>query len=135
MNKLIAGIISLAMGIALTMPLVECRRGGGAVIGGFAGGMMGSMVGSAIARDSGSSRAAEEAREARQETRDLRRDQERERIARIEQQRRDDELRRLQDKLKEAAGTNVLTYFLVGLVLIFAVALVGLGFLLVKRKG
>ncbi len=136
MKKCVANIFATLAIVLLVMPLSQCRRGaGGAIIGGFAGGMMGSVVGNAISKDSGNSRAIEEAHQARQEAREVRKDQDRDRLDRIEQQRRDEEMRRLQDRLKDTERSNSpVTFLLISLVVIFGLALAVLGFLLVRRK-
>ena len=108
--------------MGLVAPFAVCGRGGDAAIGGFAGGMMGSVIGGAMTRDRGSSRDREDAREARDEARDMRRERDR---------RRYNESQRAQDR---RSHTSPMVLFLIGLIIVLGVALVVLGFLLMKKR-
>lgn len=128
-------IVLLTYSLVLVGPLLQGGRGGDAAIGGFAGGMFGSVIGNAISKDnSGTSRAQEDAARAREEARQLRREQERDRYERIENKRREDDLRRLQDKIQEGDRTNPMILMLIALVVIFGLGLAILGFMLMRRK-
>ncbi len=131
MKKLIVVTYSLV----LVAPMLQGGRGGDAVVGSFAGGMLGSVVGNALSKDnSGPSQAQQDAARAREETRDLRREQERDRYERIENKRREDELRRLQDRIQEGDRTNPMILMLIALVVIFGLGLAILGFMLMRKK-
>ena len=111
--------------MGLIAPFAICGRGGDAAIGGFAGSMVGSVIGGAMTRDRGSSRDREDAREARDEARDMRRERDR---------RRYNESQRAQDRRGHSSRTSPMVLFLIGLIIVLGVALVVLGFLLMKKR-
>ncbi|MBY0352835.1 hypothetical protein K2W90_00545 [Candidatus Babeliales bacterium] len=124
MKKILLAVIAVAVSVS---GLYARHGSGGSAFGGaLAGSMIGGIATSAIVSGN-SNRASDDAARARQETEQLRRDQERERVQRLENQVRDEELKR------KMGGGNMFN-FLFGLVIALIIAVIGLGFLIVKKR-
>ena len=130
-------VLSFLILISAVYSVHAGRGSGGAAFGGalgliaacdyvIAGSMIGGIATTAIVSGS-SSRHADDAARARQETELLRREQERDRVQRLENQVREEKLRRT------IGGGDGMLNLLIGIIVVLILGIMGLIFLVLKR--
>lgn len=139
----------LVLGLLPLMPSIKADGEGGAIAAGVAAGLFTGIATSAIA-NSGSSksdRAEAQAVKAREETEQLRRDQERERVEQLrrdqerrELERKDEQIRQLNEHLRHierqaGSGTSsMVLYLLFGFILLLTAAVGVLALMLFRHR-